>query len=122
MDEVSDPSIANQDLRHLNPLSQTAQGSVFLEQCPQLPVSFRPKLVTLGLSHGTQEREANVPASQEDKDCAELPLPSYTIAVHSVPTIASTNVDSVLNGNVQVDVAKQTKVCKMEALGESLVW
>ena len=40
------------------------------------------------------------------KDCAELPLPSYTIAVHSVPT----NVDSVVNGNNQAHVVKQIKV------------
>ena len=33
--EVSYPSIANQDLRHLNRLSQIAQGNVFLERCPQ---------------------------------------------------------------------------------------
>ena len=110
MDEVSDPSIANQDLRHLNPLSQTAQGNVFFEQYPQLPVSFRPRLVTLGRCHGTEEREANVPASQEDKDCAEMPLPSFTIAVHSVPTVVSTNVDYLVNGNVQVHVVKQIKV------------
>ena len=76
----------------------------------------------LGRCHGTQERVANVPASQEDKDFAELPLPSYTIAVHSVPTTASTSVDSEVNGNVQVYVAKQINVCKMEALGESAVW
>ena len=61
---------------------------------------------------------ANVSASQEDKDCAGLPLPSCIIAVHSVPTTASTNA----NGNVQVHVAKQTNVRKMDALGESVVW
>ena len=74
-----------------------------------LSLSLRPRLVTLGGCHGTQERVANVPASKEDKDCAELSLPSYTIAVHSVSTTASNNVDSVVNGNVQVHVAKQIK-------------
>ena len=78
--------------------------------------------MTLGRCFGTQERVTNVPSSQEDKDCAELPLPSKTIAVHSVPTTASTNVDSLVNGSVQVHVAKQIKVCKMEALAESVVW
>ena len=85
---------------------------------PSLSVSFRPRLVTLGRCHGNQQRVANVPASQEDKECAQLSLPSYTSAVHSVPT----NVDSLLNGNVQVHVAKQIKVCLMETLGEPEVW
>ena len=65
---------------------------------------------------------AYVPASQEDKDCAELTLPSHANAVHSVPTTASINVDSVVNGNVQVHVAKQIKVARRRALGESVVW
>ena len=69
-----------------------------------------------------QERLANVLASRKDKRCAELPLPSYAIAVHSIPTTASTSVDSVVNGNVQVHVAKQIGACKMEDLGESVVW
>ena len=69
-----------------------------------------------------QERVANVLASRKDKRCAELPLPSYVIAVHSIPTTASTSVDSVVNGNVQVHVAKQMEVCKMEDFGESVVW
>ena len=38
-----------------------------------------------------------------------------------VPTTVLTRVDSVLNSNVQVHVAKQIKVCKMEALGEPVV-
>ena len=36
--------------------------------------------------------------------------------------LASTNMDSVVNGNVNAHVAKQMKVCKMEELGESVVW
>ena len=36
--------------------------------------------------------------------------------------LASTNMDSVVNGNVQVHVSRQMKVCKMEELGESVVW
>ena len=48
----------------------------------------------LGRCPGTQERVANVPASWEDKGYVDLPLPSSAIAVHSVPTTASTNVDS----------------------------
>ena len=103
-------------------LIHTKICNVFLERCPQLPVSLRPRLVTLCRCHGTQERVANVPASWEDKGCAELPLPSCAIAAHSVPTTASNNVDSVVNGNVQVLVARQMKVCKMEELDESSVW
>ena len=48
-----------------------------LNDALDLTVSLRPRLVTLGRCHGTQERVATVLASQEDKDCAELPLPSY---------------------------------------------
>ena len=51
-----------------------------------LPVSLRPRLVTVGRCHGIQERVANVLASWKDKGCADLPLPSCAIAVHSVPT------------------------------------
>ena len=61
-------------------------------------------------------------ASRKDKGCAELLLPSCAIAVHSVPTTASTKMDSVVIGNVNVHVAKQMKVCKMEELGASVVW
>ena len=35
--------------------------------------------------------------------------------------LASTNMDSVVNGNVTFHV-KHMKVCKMEELGESVVW
>ena len=80
--------------------------NVFLERCHQLPVSLRPRFVTLCRCHGTQERVANVSAPWEDKGCAELPLPSCAIAAHSVPTTASNKVDSVMNGNVQVHVAR----------------
>ena len=83
---------------------------------------FSPRLVTLGRCHGIQERVAKVLASQKQKEYCELSLPSYTIAVYSVPTTASTNVDSVVFRNVQVHVAKQVQVCKMVALGESVVW
>ena len=38
VDEVSD--LANQDLRHLNRLSQIAQDSVFFERCPQFASVF----------------------------------------------------------------------------------
>ena len=69
-----------------------------------------------------QERLANVLASRKDKRCAELPLLSYAIAVHSIPTTASTSVDSVVDGNVQVHVAKHIEVCKMEDFGDSEVW
>ena len=87
-----------------------------------LPVSLRPRLVTVGRCHGILERVAHVLASRKDKGCVDLPLPSCAIAVQSVPTTASTNVDSVVNGNVQVHIAKHMKVCKMEELGESVVW
>ena len=36
--------------------------------------------------------------------------------------LASTNMDSVVNGNVNFHVAKHMKVCKMEEFGESVVW
>ena len=87
-----------------------------------LPVTLRPRLVTLGPCHGIQERVANVLASRKDKGCADFPLPSCAIAVQSVPTTASTNMDSVVNGNVQVHVSRQMKVCKMDELDESIVW
>ena len=51
-----------------------------------------------------------------------MPLPSCALALHSVPTPASTNVDSVANGFVLYDVARQKKVCKMEELDEPAVW
>ena len=35
---------------------------------------------------------------------------------------ASTNMDSMVNGNVNVHVAKQMKVCKMEETDKSIVW
>ena len=60
--------------------------------------------------------------SRKDKGCADLPLPSCAIAVHNVPTTASTTVDSVVTGNVQVHVSRQMKVCKMDELDESIVW
>ena len=41
--------------------------------------------------------------------------------VHSVPTPASTNVDSVVNGSVQYNVARQKKVCQMEELDGTVV-
>ena len=63
-----------------------------------------------------------MPASWEDKECVDLPFPSRALAVHSVPTPVSTSVDSVANGFVQCDVARQWKVCKMEELDESVVW
>ena len=75
-------------------------------------MSFRPRLVTLVRCYGSQERVANVPSSQEEKDYSETLLRSYTTAVHCVPTFASSSVVSVVNGNVQFHVAKQTKVCK----------
>ena len=93
-----------------------------LEDILNLPVSSRPKLVMWVVVLALQERVAHVLAAQEDKACADLPLPSYATVVHNVPTTASTNVDSVVNGNVQVHVSRQTKVCKMEELGESVVW
>ena len=66
-----------------------------------LPVFLRT-LVTWSCCHGTQERDAKVPTSWEDKGSVDLPLPSCAIAVHTIPTTASTNVDSVVNGNVQI--------------------
>ena len=54
-------------------------------------------------------------ASQEDKRCADLPLPSCAIAVQSVPTCFDPY-------GIYVHVAKHMKVCKMEELGESVVW
>ena len=87
-----------------------------------LPVSLRPTSVTLGRCHGTQEHVASVPASREGKGCAEWQLPSCAIAVHSVPTTTSTNVDSLVDDNVQVLVVRQMKVCKMEELDKSTVW
>ena len=93
-----------------------------LDDTVNLSASLRPRLVTLGRCHSTQERVANVPASWEDQGRAELPLPSCAIAVHSIPTTASTNVDYVVNGNLQFHVPRQRKVCKMEELDESFVW
>ena len=93
-----------------------------LNDAINLPVSLRPRLLMFCRCHGTSGTLVNVLASWKDKRCAELPLPSYAIAVHSIPTTASTSVDSVVNVNVQVHVAKQIEVCKMEDLGESVVW
>ena len=93
-----------------------------LTDASTLHVTLRPRLVTQGRCHSTQEREAKVPASREDKECVDLSLPSCALAIHSVPTPASTNVDSVANGFVQCDVARQKKVCKMEELDETVVW
>ena len=67
-----------------------------------LLVTLRPRLVTWGRCHRTQERVANV-------GCVELPLPSCALAVHSVPTTAATNVDCVVNGFVQNIVARQRR-------------
>ena len=72
--------------------------------------------------YSQQTRQVAEMTKKQDKGCAELPLPSCAIAAHSVPTTASNNVDSVVNGNVQVHVARQMKVCKMEELDESSVW
>ena len=36
--------------------------------------------------------------------------------------LASTNMDSVVDGNVQVHVSRQMKVCKMEERDESVAW
>ena len=36
--------------------------------------------------------------------------------------LASTSMDCMVDGNVNVHVAKHMKVCKMEELGESVVW
>ena len=93
-----------------------------LDDALNLPVSLRSRLVTWSCCHGTQERDAKVPASLEDKGSVDLPLPSCAIAVHTIPTTASTNVDSVVNGNVQYHVAGQVKVCKMEELDGIIVW
>ena len=59
---------------------------------------------------------------REDMGSVDLPLPSCAIAVHSVPTTSSTNVDSVVNGNVQYHVARQRKVRKLEELDGIVVW
>ena len=75
-------------------------------------VTLRPRLVTWGRCHSTQERVAKVPAYWEVKECVDLPLPSCAHAVHSVPNTASTNVDSVVNGFVQCDVARWKKYAR----------
>ena len=56
------------------------------------------------------------------QECVDLPLRSSAIAVRNVSTIASINVHSVVIGNVNVHVAKQMKVCRMELFNESVVW
>ena len=75
---------------------------VLVEDILKLPVSLGPTLATLVVVLALQERVAHELASQKDMRCADLPLPSHAITVHSVPTTASTNVDSVVDGNVQV--------------------
>ena len=69
-----------------------------------LLVTLRPRLVTWGRSHGIQERAAKVPVSWEDKEWVDLSLLSCALVVHSVPTTASTNADSLVNGLVQFTV------------------
>ena len=84
-----------------------------------LTVSLRS---TWGRCHGTQERVANVPESWEEKRRVDVPLPSCAHAVHSGPTTASTDVDTVVNRSVQCIAARQKKVGKMKELGESMKW
>ena len=71
-----------------------------------LLVTLRPRLVTWGRCHGNQERVAKVRASGEEKRCVDMPLQSCALAVHSIPTTASTNVESVVNGYVQFIAAR----------------
>ena len=49
---------------------------VLLNHALNVPMSLRPRLVTLGRCHDTQERVADVPTPWEDKGYVELPLPS----------------------------------------------
>ena len=97
--------------------------NVFLERCPQIASVFATEVgdvVSLSRHSGTRSQCAGILGRQGM--CWNLPLPLCAIAAHSVPTTASNNVDSVVNGNVQVHVATQMKVCKMEELDESSVW
>ena len=91
-----------------------------LDDLLNLPVSLRPKFVVGVVVLALQERVAHVLASQKDKGCADLSLPSHASSVHNVPTCFDQC--SVVNGNVQVHISRHMKVCKMEELGESVVW
>ena len=96
------------------------QSSVYLDRCLHF-VTLRPRLVTWGRCHGTQERAAKVLASWEDKRCVDLPLSSCALAVQSVPHTASSTVVSVVEGNVHDVLARHRKVCKMQELEETMV-
>ena len=77
-DEVSD-----RDLRHLN---QKTQSNVFFERCPQFAGAYATEVGEVG-SFSWHSRMRG--QSQEDTECAEMPLPSCTIAVHKLmPTLA----------------------------------
>ena len=78
-------------------------------------VTLRPRLVTWGRCHVTQERIPKVPASWKDNERVDL------LPVHSIPNTASTNVNSVVDESVQDVVARRRKVCKMEELEETFV-
>ena len=69
-----------------------------------------------------QERVAHVLASQKDKRCADLSLPSYATKVQNVPTCLGQYGFCGERKCQLFTSPSHTKVCKMEELGESVVW
>ena len=74
------------------------RSNVYFDRCLHFACDFATEVSDVGRSHGNQERVAKVSASWEDKRCVDLPLPSCAFAVHSIPTTASTDVESVVHG------------------------
>ena len=99
-------------------LSTRKYCNVFFERRPQFASDLTTEVGDVGSLSRHSGTRSHMLASRKDKGCAD----SCEIAVHSIPTTASTNMDSVVNGNVQVHVSRQMKVCKMEELDESMVW
>ena len=85
--------------------------NVFFERFPQFASVFATEMTDVSLSRHSRTRSQYTSVLRR-QGCVDLLLPSSAIAVHSVPTTASANADSVVNGFVLFIGAGHKNICK----------